>query len=128
MIREMTAVAAECIKTPGKQSVWSPQLGRYVCPNELAWPEAVAAQSVSAQTAHPPISPQFKLVFLTAATGTFVFVLICLVLSLVAGREPPPLLEKIIMGFFDLAKIGFGAVVGLLGGRQIQGTRLPAEA
>jgi len=33
----------------------------------------------------------------------------------------------VILGFFDLAKIGFGAVVGLLGGKKLQGTgEIPA--
>ena len=40
--------------------------------------------------AHPPINPQFKLVFATAAAGTLLFIVLCLVLSLIAGREPPP--------------------------------------
>jgi len=67
------------------------------------------------------------LVFLTAAIGTLFFVVLCLVLTLIAGKEPPPLFEKVILGFFDLAKIGFGAVVGLLGGKKLQGTgEIPA--
>lgn len=127
MIAEMTAIAAECVKTPGRPSVWSPQLGRYVCSNDPEWSRAVASQTQPMQASHPPISPQFKLVFLTSAVGTFLFVVICLVLSLLAGRQPPPLLEKVTMGFFDLAKIGFGAVVGLLGGRQLQGSKTNVE-
>jgi hypothetical protein len=62
----------------------------------------------------------FKIVFLTAAIGTLFFITLCLVLVLIAGKEAPPLFEKVIMGFFDLAKIGFGSVVGLLGGRKLQ--------
>lgn len=84
--------------------------------------EALTITTPAVAAAHPPISPQFKLVFVTAAAGTLLFVVLCLVLSLVAGREPPPLFEKLIMGFFDLAKIGFGAIVGLLGGKRLQGT------
>ena len=126
MISEITNIAAECVKTPGRLSIWSSRLAKYVCSDTLEGRQAIAEQSLASSAAHPPINPQFKLVFLTAAGGTLLFVLICLVLSLIAGREPPPLFEKIIMGFFDLAKIGFGAVVGLLGGKQLQGTREPA--
>ena len=125
MIAEMTNIAAECVKTPGRLSLWSPRLAKYVCSDTPEGQQAIADQSLASRAAHPPINPQFKLVFLTAAGGTLLFVLICLVLSLMAGREPPPLFEKIIMGFFDLAKIGLGAVVGLLGGKQLQGTREP---
>lgn len=66
-----------------------------------------------------PLSAHSKLIFLTAAGGTLLFVFICLGMALAAGKEPPPLFERIIMSFFDLAKIGFGAVVGLLGGRTL---------
>ena len=69
---------------------------------------------------HPPISPQFKLVFLTAAGGTLLFALLCVVLTFAAGKEPPQLFEKVILSLFDLVKIGFGAVVGLLGGKMFQ--------
>ena len=63
-------------------------------------PGILASQS----TVHRPISPKFKLVFLTATGGTAFFVLLCLILSMAAGKEPPPLMEKVIMGFFDCAK------------------------
>ena len=121
MIKEMAQIAAECFRTPGKLSVWSPVLGRYVCPEEE---KAVAPETLpnvaSAVAKHPPVNPQFKLVFLTSVIGTFIFAVICLVLTFAVGKEPPPLFEKVIMGFFDLAKIGFGAVVGLLGGKKLQ--------
>ena len=128
MIAEMTNIAAECVKTPGRPSIWAPRLGKYVCPDTPEGQQAISDQSLAIRAAHPPISPQFKLIFLTAAGGTLLFVVICLVLSLIAGRNPPPLFERIIMGFFDLAKIGFGAVVGLLGGKQLHGAREPAGA
>jgi hypothetical protein len=86
--------------------------------------EALAEPNLVEAARHPPISGEFKLVFLTAAVGTGVFVVLCLVLVLLAGREPAPLLEKVIMGFFDMAKIGFGAVVGLLGGKRLQTAQL----
>jgi hypothetical protein len=53
--------------------------------------------------------------------GTVLLIVLCLVLSLIAGREPPPLFEKITLGFLDMVKIGFGALVGLLGSKKLQG-------
>lgn len=123
MFKEIAQDAAESFRTPGRRSVWSSELGRYVCPDSEEGQRLSLAAKQTSQvdvTKHPPISPMFKLVFLTAAIGTLLFIVLCLVLTLLAGREPPPLFEKVIMGFFDLAKIGFGAVVGLLGGRKLQ--------
>src|SRR5262249_1094764 len=79
--------------------------------------------SLAEEEKHPPIDPQFKLVFLTAASGTLVFIVLCLVVTLLAGKEPPPLFERGFLFFFDFTKIGFGAVVGLLGGKQLQANR-----
>src|SRR5713226_7686171 len=115
MLTEMARIAAACIRNPGRHSVWSPQLGRYVCPDTPGGRDALAAATsrpvtpaMQTQAAkHPPINAQFKLVFLTAAGGTLVFALVCVILTLLAGKQPPPLVEKLVMGFFDLAKIGF---------------------
>jgi hypothetical protein len=60
------------------------------------------------------------LVFLTAAGGTLLFVIICVTTTIIAGESPPPLLEKTVTSLFDLAKIGFGAIVGLLGGQALR--------
>ena len=122
MIGEMANIAAECVTRTRTASVWSAREGKYVRADSPEGREALTITTPAVAAAHPPISPQFKLVFVTAAAGTLLFVVLCLVLSLVAGREPPPLFEKLIMGFFDLAKIGFGAIVGLLGGKRLQGT------
>ena len=121
MIKEMAQIAAECFKRPGEMSVWSPELGRYVCPDEAKTVAAKPPPKISSKVAkHPPVNPQFKLVFLTSVIGTFIFAVVCLVLTFAAGKEPPPLFEKVIMGFFDLVKIGFGAIAGLLGGKKLQ--------
>ena len=121
MIKEMAQIAAECFRRPAELSVWSPTLGRYVCPDEVKAITAEPAPQASPVVAkHPPVNPQFKLVFLTSVIGTFIFAVLCLVLTFAVGKEPPPLFEKVIMGLFDLAKIGFGAVFGLLGGKKLQ--------
>ena len=118
MLKDMAVIATECIKNPRSRAVWSPQLAKYVCPDKQ---EGQATSLDRESLTHPPISAQFKLVFLTAATGTLLFVLLCVALTLAAGREPPSLLTEIIRGLFGLAQIGFGAVVGLLGGKRLQG-------
>lgn len=125
MIRGMAEIAAECVKNPGRLSIWSEERGEYLCVKSEEGQNLarhIQLGAVKAAPDHPPISAEFKMVFLTAVIGTVVFVALCLVLSLIAGKEPPPLFEKVILGFFDLAKIGFGAVVGLLGGKKLQGT------
>jgi hypothetical protein len=57
----------------------------------------------------------------TSLTLTVVFLALCVVLTLAAGKQPPPLYEKIVMGLFDLVKIGAGTFLGLLGGKRLQG-------
>jgi hypothetical protein len=123
MLKEMAQDAVECFRTPGRRSVWSSELRRYVCPDSEEGKRLTAREKQTIHEdilKHPPLNKMFKLVFLTAAIGTLFFITLCLVLTLLAGKEPPPLFEKMVMGFFDLAKIGFGSVVGLLGGRKLQ--------
>jgi hypothetical protein len=107
MIGTMAEIATECVKHPQRISYWSPQHGKYICPQTHAVEQRLTAanRAVAPQEkspAKPPISAQFKLVTMTA------------------GREPPPLYEKVILSLFDLAKIGFGAIVGLLGAQALQ--------
>lgn len=122
--RDLAQMAAECVRTPGQASIWSPELGEYVCP--ASEKGRVLLQSdrppvLHEEPQHPTIGPQFKLVFLTSVTLTFLFLILCVVLTLVAGKEPPPLYEKVVMGLFDLVKIGAGKFLGLLGGKRLQG-------
>jgi hypothetical protein len=129
MFSEMASIVVDCVRHPGRRSTWSPELGRYVCPDmeegrraAAMAHEVIATPEREAQIAkHPPINPQFKLVFLTAAGGTLLFAVLCIVLTFAIGKEPKPLFEKVVMGMFDLVKIGFGALVGLLGGKALQG-------
>jgi hypothetical protein len=114
--REMVETAIECTKNPRLRSVWSDELQKYVCERD---PEYSKVAARATQT-HPAINPAFKLVFLTAAGGTLLFVVICVFTTILAGKNPPPLLEKTVTSLFDLAKIGFGAVAGLLGGQHLR--------
>ena len=128
MIAEMVNIAGACLNKLSRSSVWSSRLGKYVCIDTPDGREALAQLTIRATSAHPPINPEFKLVFLTAVGGTVLFIALCLVLSLIAGKQPPPLFEKVILGFFDLAKIGFGALVGLLGGKKLAGEITPVSS
>jgi hypothetical protein len=118
MLADMTAIAAECLVHPGRQAVWSPELARYVCPIADGVPESKLDR---ASTHRPPMSALFKLVFITAAAGTVLSLALCVGLTLAAGREPPTLLTEVVRGLFDLAKVGFGAIVGLLGAKRLEG-------
>jgi hypothetical protein len=128
MLQDMGRILKECIKSPGRTSIWSPQLNKYVCTDTDEGKLAIAlAVEANSKATHPPIDPKFKLIFVTAAVGTLLFVLLCVTLTIVVGREPPPLYEKVIMSLLDLAKIGFGAAVGLLGGKSLQGEAAKEE-
>ena len=116
MIGDMAAIAAECLQHPRRNAVWSPQVGKYVCPETDRLPEAALDRRSSKR---PPINAEFKLVFGASCGGTVLFVLPCVTLALSAGRDPPSLTTEIIRGLFSLAQIGFGAVVGLLGGKRL---------
>lgn len=122
MIRAMKDIAVECFKHPGRSSVWAPHEGEYLCldSEELASArrqEALGPGPRASEIRRPPIDRKFKLIFVTAAVGTLLFTIICVSLHLITDGEPPPAMGKLIDGMFDLVKIGFGAVVGLLGGQ-----------
>jgi hypothetical protein len=126
MLSEMANVAAECIKHPTRPSVWVPQLGCYVCPDSEEGQRASASAEMLGMSNSPRaaqssrIDTQFKLVFIASAVGTLFFVVICVALHLYTDGQPPPALAKLIDGLLDMAKIGFGAVVGLLGGKVLK--------
>ena len=129
MIKEMARVATECIKHPDRPSIWLPAEGRYVCPDtEEARLYAQQLATVQREQAPPDRSPpprrlnaEFKLVFVAAFGGTLLFTILCIALTMYAGKEPHPAMERLVSGMFDLVKIGFGAVVGLLGAKSLQG-------
>ncbi|CAN5888908.1 hypothetical protein BH18ACI4_BH18ACI4_01400 [soil metagenome] len=125
MLKDMAEIAAECVKHPIRKSVWSPKKMEYVCPQTEELGQYLSENKAQfaregASAAKPPINAHFKLVFLTAAGGTILFTLICVTLYLVTHGKPPEALDKFISGLFDLAKIGFGAIVGLLGAQKLQ--------
>jgi hypothetical protein len=111
-------VATECIRQPGRPSLWLDAERRYVCPDEAeAYARAEQSQAKIAAPPSPRLDPKFKLVFLTAAGGTLLFTFICVAMHLATTGEPPPARKEFIEGMLTMAKIGFGAIVGLLGGK-----------
>jgi hypothetical protein len=119
MLGKMSAIAAECIRRPGYTSVWSKAAGKYVCSRDVEF-QAAVREELADRAAHPPISSAFKLVFLTAAAGTLIFVLICVGLHAWLGEKMPAATVKLVDGLIGMAQIGFGAVVGLLGGQVLR--------
>ena len=121
LTKRMAGVATECVRTPGRASLWSARLGRYVCENDPEFEAVKAEQGVAISQGRAPLSSMFKLVFLTSVAGTFLFTVVCVATSILAGREPPALMVELVRWAGDLAKIGFGTIVGMLGGQAIRG-------
>ena len=123
MIKQMAQVAAETLRQPNRHSVWHAGTQKYVCPKDPEYREAVQQQSREVALAHPPINPTFKLVFLTAAGGTILFTVICVGTHIWIGNEEmTSSLDRTVTAMLDMAKIGFGAVAGMLGGHTINAT------
>jgi hypothetical protein len=120
----MTDTLAHCVKMPGRTSVWSKAAGKYVCASDAEYEQAVAEHTPAIAAAHPPINAAFKLVFLTSVAGTFLFIAICVAIHLVTGGQMPTATQKLVDGLFSLAQIGFGAIVGLLGGQVMRAVDL----
>jgi hypothetical protein len=122
MIKDMAAMAAECIRTPGRTSIWSPELDKYVCPDSeegKALLQSADPPILREDSQHPTLKSQFKLVFVTSVALTVFFLLICVTLTLIAGKEPPTLHQQVVTRLLDIVQIGAGAVVGLLGGKRL---------
>ena len=111
-------VATECIRRPGQPSLWLEPEGRYVCPDEAeAYAKAKNAHAIAETSPPPRLDPRFKFVLLLTAGGTILFTGLCVVLHLVTTGKPPEEGKELIEGMLTMAKIGFGAIVGLLGGK-----------
>jgi hypothetical protein len=41
-VQHMAAIAAECVREPGRASIWSERHGRYVCEKDPYFPPAKA--------------------------------------------------------------------------------------
>jgi hypothetical protein len=77
--------------------------------------QADSAAEKEPSTLPTDITPRFKLVFITAAILTFAFFAGGLIL---ASRETStPAAEKAVAACFTMATMGFGAIVGLIGGK-----------
>lgn len=133
MVKDIMMIMTECVKHPRRTSIWLPEQEKYICP-ESEDARKYFEGLIDEQKKHvtkdlmPPLHQHFKLIFLTAAGGTLLFVVLCIVLTFAAGKEPPPLFEKVIVSLFDLAKIGFGTVAGLLVAPRLQKQELRSNA
>ena len=114
MIKGMAEVAKECFRHPRRASYWSPSQRKYICPDA---DEAESASALRDVVDRPALRGNFKMIFLAAFGGTILFTLICVACHIATDGKPPVALQKLIDGLFDMAKIGFGAVVGLLGAK-----------
>lgn len=123
--KDLAQIAVECVKNPGRESIWSPELGKYVCPDSEEGKTALLQNDrlplFHKERQHPALGQQFKFVVLISFALTVLFLVLCVTLTLVAGKQPPPLHDKVVMGLFDLAKISTGTLLGLLGGKMLQG-------
>jgi hypothetical protein len=122
MLKAAVETAVHCTKL-GRVSVWSEELQKYVCVRDAGFEKAIQNQNLKVEQEHPSINPVFKLVFVAAFGGTVFFVILCVGIHLWLGKEMPPLTVKLVDAMLDMAKIGFGAVVGLLGGQTLRGKR-----
>jgi len=118
-IRELGVVAAECLRKPKHASVWDQGSQQYVSSDD---PRFLTIKRDDPAAAFAPINAGFKLVFHGVVGATMFFMAACIVLTLIARKEMPDLISELHSGLLDLVKIGFGAVVGLLGGQRLQGS------
>ena len=119
-LARMGMVAAECIMEPRRISYWIEAEGRYICPKEdnaLAEAGGQVAQTVIPKSER--LDPKFKLVFLALVVGTFLFTSLCVGLVWTATGDLPPMRHEVVETILTMAKVGFGAIGGLLAGKSV---------
>jgi hypothetical protein len=123
MLRTMAGIAKECARRPRGYSVWSASHGRYLCDKDSEFKERSSPEVPSPDARHPSISSLFKLVFWTSVLGTAFFFVVCVLIHLATSGIMPPATQKLADGALSMAQVGFGAIVGLLGGLGAQAER-----
>ena len=115
VVARMSGVARECFRRPRVTSLLASSESRYVCPEEAE--EFARAENLQGErrAAHR-IDPKFKMVFLATVGGTLLFTCICVALRLGAGSSLSSADDELFGVMLTMVKIGFGAIVGLLGG------------
>jgi hypothetical protein len=67
--QEMKDTAVECARTPGRISIWSEQLGRYVCSEDQVFQQAMVEQSTITTVARDPYTLGFRAIIPNKGTG-----------------------------------------------------------
>jgi hypothetical protein len=65
------------------------------------------------------MSPAFKLVFRSVLGITVLSMIVSCPLTVLAGPEPSPDMKALLTTFLTTWKMGFGAIIGLLGGKAL---------
>ena len=65
------------------------------------------------------VTPTFKLVFLSVLSITVLAMIVSCPLTLLAGPTPTDDVKALLQGFLTTWKMGFGAIIGLLGGKAL---------
>lgn len=118
-LERMGKVAAECFRNPTRPSFWVEGEGRYVCPDGTVLYREASEVSQKQLSDAGRLDPKFKLVFWTVAIGTVFFTLLCVLIHLITNGELPSGRKELSDSFLTMAKIGFGAIAGLLGGKSL---------
>ena len=129
MITEMVNVAVECVQHPKRASVWAPELGRHICSDSeesktsLAEEQRIAVSHPARKRVqeHSRIDPSVRACACDRCSRHItIHPPLCSTNMVQRGRYAYGSREAG-NGLFDIARIGFDAVVGLLGGKVLQG-------